>query len=283
MTAPTESPAPPVPAVEFQSITHRYPGAAGSSPALERVSLRVEPGERLGVLGPNGGGKTTLLHLALGLLEPTEGRVRVAGMAPAKARRRGVIGAVVQRAAENDALPVTARQVAGLDAAARLSPWTLTDRAARERVERALEMVDAQPFASRLYRELSGGQRQRVRIARAIAGGAQILALDEPLVGVDPAGQRRFGELIDRLHGELGVTVLVVSHDVRAVAAACDRIACLSRTLHYHATPEGLTPEVLAEVFQHDVAAIFGDVHVHAHPAADCPIDHEHHHGQDAP
>jgi len=274
MTAPPDSHASPEPAVEFQSVTHRYPGATDA--ALENVSLRVEAGERLGVLGPNGGGKTTLLHLALGLLEPTEGRVRVAGMDPAEARRRGVIGAVVQRAAENDALPVTACQVAGLDAAARLSPWTLSDRAARDRVERALEMVDAHPFASRLYRELSGGQRQRVRIARAIAGGAQILALDEPLVGVDPAGQRRFGELIDRLHGELGVTVLVVSHDVRAVAAACDRIACLSRTLHYHATPEGLTPEVLAEVFQHDVAAIFGDVHVHAHPADSCPLDHDH-------
>jgi zinc transport system ATP-binding protein len=194
-------------------------------------------------------------------------------MSAGEARREGLIGAVLQRSEESDALPVSARDVVRLGASVREPAWRVRSRGIDERVYRALVMVGAEEYGNRLYRELSGGQRQRVRIARALASGAKILALDEPMVGVDPAGQRRFAELMDRLHAELSLTVLIVSHDVRAVAAGCDRIACLSRTLHYHAAPEGLTPAVLAEVFEHDVAAIFGDVHVHAHAAEDCPLD----------
>ena len=258
------------PAVEFDHVSYSYPGG---EEAIRDVSLRVEPGERLGVLGPNGGGKTTLLHLALGLLSPATGSVRVGGMSACDARRRGLIGAVLQRSHESDALPVSPRDIVRLGASVREPLWRRRSAPIEQRVERALAMVGADAYADHLYRELSGGQRQRVRIARALASDAPILALDEPMVGVDPAGQRRFAELMDRLRAELSLTVLIVSHDVRAVAAGCDRIACLSRTLHYHAAPEGLTPAVLAEVFEHDVAAIFGDVHVHAHPAEDCPLD----------
>lgn len=261
------------PAVEFDTVSFAYERGAT---VLENVSLRVERGERLGVLGPNGGGKTTLLHLALGLLSPASGSVKVAGTTPDHARKQGVLGALLQRSSENDALPLSAREVATLAASARLKPWRRANAEVRDRVQRALDLVEAAPYADRRYRDLSGGQRQRVRIARALAAGAEILLLDEPLVGVDPAGQRRFADLMDRLGEEKDLTVLIVSHDVRAVAAGCDRVACLSRTLHFHAAPEGLTPEVLAEVFQHDVAAIFGDVHVHAHAAEDCPLDHDH-------
>jgi len=266
------------PAVEFENVTFGY---ERGKPALESVSLRVERGERLGVLGPNGGGKTTLLGLALGLLSPDSGTVRVAGKTPEDARKAGAIGALLQTAHENDALPVTAREVVTLGVSARLAPWKRVSTAQRERIDRAIGLVEADEYAGRLYRELSGGQRQRVRIARALAGGAEILLLDEPLVGVDPAGQKRFAALMERLGEEDGLTVMMVSHDVRAVAAGCDRVACLSRTLHFHAAPDGLTPAVLAEVFQHDVAAIFGDVHVHAHPAEECPLDHDHSHGHD--
>lgn len=264
------------PAVEFENVSFAY---TRGEAVLEDVSLRVERGERLGLLGPNGGGKTTLLHLALGLIEPDAGAVRVGGMSPTAARKKGLVGALLQSSAENDALPVTAREVVTLGATIRLPAWKRTGAALRDRIGKALELVDAREYADRLYRELSGGQRQRVRIARAIAAGAEILMLDEPLVGVDPAGQRRFADLIERVRAEMNLTLMIVSHDVRAVAAGCDRIACLSRTLHYHATPEGLTPAVLGEVFQHDVAAIFGDVHVHAHPADECPMDHGQEHG----
>jgi ABC-type Mn2+/Zn2+ transport system ATPase subunit len=116
-----------------------------------------------------------------------------------------------------------------------------------------------------------------VLIARALAQKPRILLLDEPTVGIDPAGQQQFGAFLASLVRQEGLTLMVVSHDIRTIAAGCDRIACLSRTLHSHVSPEGLTPRVLAEVFRHDVAAIFGDVHVDAHAAHAC-TDPSHHH-----
>ena len=104
----------------------------------------------------------------------------------------------------------------------------------------------------------------------ALASKPKLLLLDEPTVGIDVAGQQQFADLLRHLHDDLKLTVMVVSHDIRTVAAGCDRVACLSRTLHSHTAPEGLTPAVLAEVFRHDVAAIFGEVHVDAHAAAAC-------------
>ena len=130
-------------------------------------------------------------------------------------------------------------------------------------------------MAGRHFGSLSGGQMQRVLMARALAGSPRLLLLDEPTVGIDAAGQQQFSEMLRRVQGELGVTVIIVSHDIRTVAAGCDRVACLSRTLHFHAAPAGLTPAVLAEVFRHDVSAIFGDVHVDAHSAGEC-CGHEH-------
>jgi len=115
---------------------------------------------------------------------------------------------------------------------------------------------------------------QRVWIARALANRPRLLLLDEPTVGIDPAGQQQFSDLLTRLRNEMDLTIVVVSHDLRTVAAGCDRVACLARTLHFHDAPGGLTPAVLAEVFRHDVSAIFGDVHIDAHRAAEC----SHHH-----
>src|SRR5690606_39211948 len=146
-----------------------------------------------------------------------------------------------------------------------------------------LALVGAESYADRPIGALSGGQIQRTLIARAIARSAELLLLDEPTVGVDAEGQQRFAELLDTLRERApGLAVVIVSHDIRAVAAGCDRVACLARTLHFHDAPGGLTPQVLAEVFSHGVEGIFGDVHLHAHPAAECPMPsdaHTHAHG----
>lgn len=143
-----------------------------------------------------------------------------------------------------------------------------------------MSLLGIADLADRPVGKLSGGQFQRTLIARALAVGARVLLLDEPTVGIDVTGQRRFAELLTSLRDRLGVTIVVVSHDLRTIAAASDRVACLSRTLHSHVAPEGLTPAVLAEVFRHDVEGVFGEVHVDAHPAADCddPAHHHHHH-----
>jgi zinc transport system ATP-binding protein len=271
------------PAVEFDGVTYAYAGA--SAPALENVSLRVAPRERLGVLGPNGGGKSTLLKLMLGLLEPQRGSVRVCG-APAKAARAaGLVGYVPQKLDAELALPLSVREVVTLGAAWRVPAWRPVPRDVRERVDRMLELCGAAALADRPIGKLSGGQMQRAMIARALAASAKVLALDEPTVGIDPAGQRQFADLLARVHEELGVTILVVSHDLRAIVAGSDRVACLARRLHSHTSPQGLTPQVLAELFSHDVAGLSGTLsgmHVHAH-GPDEPCAHAQPHAHPPP
>ncbi len=261
-------------ALEFDRVSFTYPGA--HAPALERVSLRVEPGERLGVIGPNGGGKSTLLKIALGLLRGHTGAVRVLGRSPDDARRLGLVGYVPQRVEAELAFPISARQAVELAASWRLPPWRSPGAALRAKVARALDVVGASAFADDPVGTLSGGQLQRVMIARAVACEARLLALDEPTVGVDAGGQRMFADLLTALHRETALTVVIVSHDIRSVAAACDRVACLARTLHFHAAPRGLTPQVLAEVFSHTVEGVFGEVHIDAHSADGCSHDHHH-------
>jgi zinc transport system ATP-binding protein len=265
-------------AIEFEGVTYRYPGAA--APAVEGVSLRVERGSTLAIVGPNGAGKTTLLRLALGLIRGHSGTVRVCGVPATEARRRRLVGTVGQRSELESWLPLTGREVVSMAAglARRATP-------ARERVERAIERVGAGAYADRVVGGLSGGELQRVLIARALAVEPQILALDEPTVGIDAAGQHRFGELLSELNrssgGDGDLTIVLVSHDLRAVAsgwASCDRVACVRRTVHFHDAPGGVTPQVLAEVFEHDLAPVFGEMHVDAHRAADCDHDHGHPH-----
>ena len=262
----------------YDGVGFAYGGSETSrKPVLEGVSLTVDEGQRLGVLGPNGGGKSTLLKLTLGLLEGNTGTIRVFGLTPRDAARQGLIGYVPQKSGAETAFPLTVAQVVGMSATLSNPPWRGTSPEQRESIAKALDVVGAASLATAHVGSLSGGQFQRVMIARALAGKPRLLLMDEPTVGIDVSGQQQFAELLTRLHDELRLTVIVVSHDIRTVAAGCDRIACLSRTLHSHVSPEGLTPQILGEVFRHDVAAIFGDVHVDAHAASACrEAGHQH-------
>lgn len=261
------------PAVEIEHVSFAYPASVFDSsptPALEDVNFTIDQSTKLGILGPNGGGKSTLIKLILGILKPTKGHVRVFGHSPAQARNRGLIGYLPQRIEADRDWPISVEQVVGLGRARRIKPWSRPTQEDTDAITTALELVEMADYASRPVGALSGGQLQRVMIARAIACSPKLLVLDEPTVGVDIAGQQRFGSLIDTLHKELNLTVIVVSHDMRAIAAVADRVACLSRTLHFHDAPQGLTPAVLAQVFAHDVAGVFGEIHIDAHRADDC-------------
>lgn len=266
-----------VPAIEFDRIGYAYPG---HGPALEDISLRVQAGERLAIIGPNGGGKSTLLKLLLGELTPRSGTIRVFGASPAEARSKRMIGYVPQRSQAERSFPVSVRQAVSMAATVGLSAWRRTPRTIAEAVDQSIEKVGLATLAERPVGALSGGQFQRVLLARAMAVRPRILVLDEPTVGIDAAGQEQLAEVLDRLHADGGLTMVVVSHDVRAIAGPqrggadakpfCDRVACLRRTLHFHDSPEGITPQVLAHVFEHDLSAVFGQVHVEAHTAEDC-------------
>lgn len=271
------------PALSFESVRFAYPGGRE---VLRGIDVRVGSGEVLAVIGPNGGGKTTLLKLVLGLETPSAGTIRVLGGNAADARRSGRIGYVSQLQSSGDGalrrFPVSARQLVELGIEARRFGFGGFAKKTRERAQQALELVGATRLADRRVGSLSGGERQRVLIARAIAGEPEILALDEPTVGVDVAGQAAFAELLRTINETLDVTILLVSHDARAIAAGadvCDRVMCLRETVHFHDAPRGLTPDILAHLFEHELAGVFGDVHMHARDGerADCDDEHDEH------
>lgn len=237
-------------AICLDRVGYRY----GEVEALRDVTLHVERGCNLGIIGPNGGGKTTLLKIILGLLTDFSGNVHITGLPPEVVCKRGdVVGYVAQKATFEPRFPFTVRQVVRMGLVGKSGLLHRYAKADKDHVEYLLEQLDLQDLADRPIAQMSGGQQQRVLIARALAPQPSILLLDEPTVGVDVAGQRRFADLIHRLHETLGLTVLVVSHDLRAVAGTCGKVAVLSRTIHYHDSPAGLTQDLLQEIFQHDV------------------------------
>jgi zinc transport system ATP-binding protein len=167
-----------------------------------------------------------------------------------------MIGYVPQRHGAEWRFPLTVRQVVRMGLVGKTGVLRWYSQADRRHVEMLMEQLGIAALADRPIGDLSGGQQQRCFIARALAPKPRILILDEPLVGIDEAGQQQFAELCARLHAGLAskLTLVIVSHDIRAIAASCSRVACLNQTIHYHDSPAGLTEEVLREVFQHEIS-----------------------------
>lgn len=260
-------------AVEIESLSFAYPPGGVGEPSIEvlrDISMRVDSRSRLGILGPNGGGKSTLIKLILGMLRPHAGSISVFGRTPDEARREGLVGYLPQRIGADLDWPLSVEQIVAMPLRAKLKPWQKLSAEDHASVDRAMELLEVDTLRDRRIGALSGGQLQRTMIARAISTRPKLLVLDEPTLGVDIAGQQRFSSLIDTISAELGLTTIVVTHDMRALVAVADRVACLSRSLHFHDTPDGLTPAVLAQVFAHDIEPILGAVHIDAHTAADC-------------
>src|SRR4051794_15129219 len=174
--------------VEISRLDFAY-GAKGAVPVLEGIDLAVEPGSTLGLIGPNGGGKTTLVRLLLGLLEPTRGSIRVDGLPPARAVRRGdVIGYLPQNPKPSDRFPVSVRQVVRLGLVGKTGMPRRPPPEALEFADSLRECVGTRELADEPVASLSGGQLQRAYIARALAPRPRLLLLDEPTTGIDPGG-----------------------------------------------------------------------------------------------
>lgn len=223
---------------------------------LKHVDLKVEPGSTLGLIGPNGGGKTTLLRLLLALNEPTRGTIRIDGLTPRQAVSRGnILGYLPQRPAIPQQFPLNVRQVIQMGLVGKTGMLKHFHRDDLKFVESLIERIGVRELADAAIGELSGGQQQRVFIARALAARPKVLLLDEPTTGIDRNGQQKFVEFINSLKREMNLTLVFTSHDLRAISSMSDRIACLNLTMHYHDTPEHLPAEMVYSMFACDLEA----------------------------
>lgn len=217
----------------------------GDRPVLEDVSLTIDRHDFMALIGPNGGGKTSLLKVILGLYTPDSGRVRVLGDRPHSSRHR--IGYVPQHRTFDFDFPA---RVIDVVATGRLGekrgPLIRFTREDRDVVHRALETMEITGLADRRIGSLSGGEQQRVIIARALAMEPALLLLDEPTNHIDVSTQARFYEILHELHQEMAV--VMVTHDISAVSVHVDRIACLNRRIFVHDSGE-VTDQVIAGVY----------------------------------
>jgi zinc transport system ATP-binding protein len=224
-------------AVELAGVSFGYrPGQR----VLERVDLRLGEGEFVAVAGPNGGGKTTLVRLLLGLERPSEGTALLYGEPAHRFSRRRSLGYLAQRSVLGGEAPTTVREVV---AAGRLAAGGLIGplrRGDQELVSKAIRRVGLEEHADEPLRTLSGGMQQRAFIAKALAGEPSLLVLDEPTTGVDAESQESLAALLDELHSELGVTIVYVSHEFGAVEVFVQRLVLVRRTIVFDGAPDEL-------------------------------------------
>jgi len=226
--------------VEIEGVSFAYNGQT----VLQDVNLEIRQENFIAMIGPNGGGKTTLLKLMLGLLEPAEGSIRVMGKSTGKASHH--IGYVPQDVHINRNFPITAIDVVLMGKLEPKKRLTRGSRQVRREALEALERMEMAAHADSKVGELSGGQRQRVFIARALVTQPQLLLLDEPTASIDTKGQAYFFRLLKTLNKD--VAILVVSHDLMAISTYVKSVACVNKRLHYHHQAE-ITPEMLETMY----------------------------------
>src|SRR4051812_5038173 len=214
--------------------------AFGADAVLDDVSFAVQEGEFAALVGPNGSGKSTLLRLLLGVLKPGAGTVTLFGEDPRHLSNRWRIGYVPQRLRLQPDLPATVEEVVRTGRLPVRGWWRRPRRADQEAVDHALESVALADLRHRRIGELSGGQQQRALIAKAFAGEPEVLVLDEPIAGVDAESQRLFRDSLVHLVAEHNATVLLVSHELGAVADDLDRVVVLKHRVLFDGRPHDL-------------------------------------------
>ncbi len=236
-------------AIEIRGLSFGY----NKSQILSNVQLSILPFDSICIVGPNGGGKTTLLKLIIGLLEPDKGTVSIFGKKPEDAYH--LIGYVPQHAYYDTHFPISIREVVCMGRLGNsfTGRYTQLDR---EKTMAALEEVGLADHAERSFSALSGGQRQRVLIARALASGGKIMILDEPTANIDKKSEGDFFDLLRELNEKM--TILMVTHDVGFASSLFKRIACVNQEVVIHPTSE-LTGKLIQEMYGGDLRMIRHD------------------------
>jgi zinc transport system ATP-binding protein len=238
---------------EHDVVVENVSFAFNRIPILEKVDLVVDRGEFVTIVGPNGGGKTTLLRLLLGLLHPNKGKIRVLGDRPEKSRLR--IGYMPQHVFLDKKFPVTVLDVVLLG---RLG-GRIGGRYTQEDLgmaRRALEEVQLAHLAGTLFSEISGGQRQRALIARALCTDPALLLLDEPTANIDPEVEQSLLEILQDLNQRM--TIVMVSHDIGFVSQVVERVVCVNRRVLIHPTSE-INGTLIKDIYGGDYCIIRHD------------------------
>jgi len=243
--------------LSFSNVSYAY--SAGPL-VLKDISFHLGLGESLGIIGPNGGGKSTLLKLIAGLLKPSAGEVH---LAPKQ------IAYVPQLAKFNSILPLSVREVVGLDG------QNKTD------ISEAIKLVGLEGKETRLFPELSGGEKQRTLLARALSKKPQILLLDEPHSGLDSTGQDQLIGIIKNLQEQKNLALVIVDHNIAQVIEACDKILCLNKTSHWHDHKDMLSKNVLQNIYHCEFEHLL--IHESEHAHEDHHLCHTHGHSHISP
>lgn len=219
------------PLIEMKNVSFQYE----YTQVLKNISLRVEEGDFLALLGQNGSGKSTLLKLILGLLKPMTGEIELFGENANQFKHREWIGYVSQKSnAFNSGFPATVQEVVKSGLAKKTGLFKSLPKNADELVSHALADVGMESFAKRNIGQLSGGQQQRVFIARALVARPKLLILDEPTVGIDHENVQAFYDMLAHLNVQHQMTMILVTHDVDIVSDRISHVACLNQTIHFH-------------------------------------------------
>lgn len=241
--------------IELKNVSFRY----NSGMVLENVSFAVKEGEYVGIIGPNGGGKTTLLKIILGLLRPTSGEVLILGEKADAVSVRAQISYVPQKASSYHlSFPATVEEIVRSGRTARIGFLKMFGKDDERAVNRALEITGLLSMKKRLIGALSGGETHKVFLARALAAEPKILILDEPEAGIDIAAQEKFYTLLDDLNQKNGLTILFVSHDIELISHTVRSVLCLNRRVLCYGSPrEFIKEEYIDQLYGKKVKVIF--------------------------
>ena len=236
-----------------------------SVPVVRDINFSITPGEFAAILGPNGSGKTTLMKLALGLLKPTSGQVLLFGEPAETFTDWHKVGYVPQRTqATESRFPASVREIVNFGSYSGFSPLSIFKRDKSNRVDEAMEMAGIAQIASRRVSDLSVGQQQRMLIARSLVRKPELLVMDEPIAGVDAAGEEQFHTMVRRLNRDLGITIVMVSHDIGAVMREATTCACINRDIVFHGPVHQLDAQALSGLYGFPVDVLMHD-YEHTH------------------
>jgi zinc transport system ATP-binding protein len=243
-----------VPTIELNHVSFQYDAKTS---VLEDINLTMAQGEFMGLVGPNGSGKSTMIKIILGLLAPQRGEVKLFGEPIQSFKDWSRVGYVSQKANSfNTGFPATVFEVVSTGIFGKMGLFRWMGRKEKSQVLRAIELVGLQDLAYRSIGKLSGGQQQRTFIARALVSKPDLLILDEPTVGVDAESVDRFFELLEHLHGHVGISMLLVSHDIGVITSKVSQVACLNKKLFFHGDPHDFAHQqdsILSAAYGHDV------------------------------